>query len=377
MAGGQERILRRRIRSVEATKKITRAMELIAASQMVRAQQRITGSRPYLRGIAQVLADVAGDGSAPGRLVGTPQSPENVAVIAIVSDRGLCGGYNAFVLRATERLVRTGEQAGRHYTLAAAGKKAVGYFRFRGRTLDRSFPMPDRPSYGLARELAQSVVPRFLSGELDLVQLVSTRFVSSGVQVVETRQLLPIEAPERPDAPRVHAAAGGSGDPGTTTSAPPPPGSPAEGGGGEAGAGGAAGAAASSAGASPGSSPGMSAVSDEVAPLRDGFFEFEPAPEDLLALLVPRYAEAAIYQALLEASASEHVARQRAMSAATENADDLIKNLRRVMNRARQDSITTEIMEIVGGAEALRQGGADDSSPMIQNDYTIFQEQTA
>ncbi|MGH9294463.1 MAG: F0F1 ATP synthase subunit gamma, partial [Acidimicrobiales bacterium] len=130
MPGSQERILRRRVRSVGATKKITRAMELIAASQMVRARARISGSKPYLEGIEQVLADVVADGSAAARLMGTPESPEHVAVVAIVSDRGLCGGYNAFVLRTADRLVRTGEQAGRSYRLTTAGKKAVGYFRF-------------------------------------------------------------------------------------------------------------------------------------------------------------------------------------------------------------------------------------------------------
>src|SRR5579875_2167074 len=149
MAGGQERVLRRRIRSVESTKKITRAMELIAASQMVRAQGRIAGSRPYLQGIEQVLTDVVADGSAPERLMGTPKSPENVGVIAIVSDRGLCGGYNAFVLRTAERLMRTGEGAGRRYRTIGVGKKAVGYFRFRNRPLDEAFLMSDRPDYEL------------------------------------------------------------------------------------------------------------------------------------------------------------------------------------------------------------------------------------
>ncbi len=217
------------------------------------------------------------------------------------------------MLRAADLLIRTGEQAGRSYSVTAAGKKAVGFFRFRGREIDHTFGMQDRPSYEDARELAATVVPRFMAGDLDLVQLVSTRFVSAGTQIVEVRQLLPLESPDEP--------------------------------------GGALG--------------------------RDGFFEYEPSPEELLALVVPRYAEAALYQALLEASASEHVARQRAMSAATENADDLIKSLRRVMNRARQDSITTEIMEIVGGAEALRQGGGSEAAPAMRDDYSSFEEQTA
>ncbi len=155
MAGGQERVLRRRIRSVESTKKITRAMELIAASQMSRAQSRIAGSKPYLQGIERVLIDVAADGSAPERLIGVPESPGKVAVIAVVSDRGLCGGYNAFVLRAADRVMRTGESAGRRYRFVGVGKKAIGYFRFRGRALDEAFLMGDRPSYENARAIAR------------------------------------------------------------------------------------------------------------------------------------------------------------------------------------------------------------------------------
>ncbi len=326
MAGGQERVLRRRIRSVEATKKITRAMELIAASQMARAQARIAGSKPYLEGIEAVLTDVVADGSAPGRLLGVPESPSRVGVIVIVSDRGLCGGYNSFVLRTADRLMRTGERAGRSYRFIGVGRKALGYFRFRGRGLDATFPMGDRPTYEDARRLAATVVPAFMQGELDLVQLVSTRFISAGTQVVESRQLLPLD----PASPRTRAAGGREGE--------------------------RAALAAAAAGEATASGPGSLAAGE-------GYFEYEPEPDELLALLVPRYAEAALYGALLEASASEHVSRQRAMSAATENADDLITTLRRVMNRARQDAITTEIMEIVGGSEALRRGAERKAAP--------------
>jgi F-type H+-transporting ATPase subunit gamma len=336
MAGGQERILRTRIRTVESTKKITRAMELIAASRMSRAQARIAGARPYLHGMENVLNDVASDGTAPERLIGVPESPEHVAVIAIVSDRGLCGGYNAFVLRAAERLMKTGESAGREYSVTAAGKKAIAYLRFRGRTVAHPFPMSDAPTYEDARELAATVVPGFLSGELDLVQLVSTRFISAGIQTVATRQILPL--------PPVEA---GSGDR-SARSVPNPPIVAGENGD-EAAA-------------------HVPSADSESSGSRGGYFEFEPAPEDLLALLVPRYAEAALYAALLEASASEHIARQRAMSAATENADELIKNLRRVMNRARQDTITSEIMEIVGGAEALRTGSGREAAQPLNYD---------
>jgi F-type H+-transporting ATPase subunit gamma len=341
MAGGQERVLRRRIRSVESTKKITRAMELIAASQMVRAQARIAGSRPYVAGMQRVLADVAADGSLPERLVGVPESPEHAAVIAIVSDRGLCGGYNAFVLRAADRLIRTGESAGRSYRLTTAGKKAVGFFRFRGRTVDHPFLMSDRPSYEDARRLAATVVPEFLNGEIDLVELVSTRFFSAGTQTVETRQILPILPPadgEQPARRPAQTAAGGNGHGNAGTSAVDP-------------------------------------ETDGGGQGRGGFFEYEPSSDELLALLLPRYTEAALFQAMLEASASEHIARQRAMSAATDNADELIKNLRRVMNRARQDAITNEIMEIVGGAEALRQGSSQDTT--IRHDDYDAEERSA
>ncbi len=196
MAGGQERILRRRVRTVESTKKITRAMELIAAAEMSRAQGRIAGSKPYLNGMERVLADVTADGSAPARLMGVPESPEHVGLVAIVSDRGLAGGYNAFVLRQAEREMKTGESAGRDYQISAAGKKAIPYLRFRGREVDHYIPMPDRPTYEDARKLAAGVVRPFLAGELDLVQLVSTRFVSAGIQTVETRQLLPLVPPD-------------------------------------------------------------------------------------------------------------------------------------------------------------------------------------
>ncbi len=345
MAGGQERILKTRIRSVESTKKITRAMELIAASRMSRAQARIAGARPYLQGIERVLADVVADGTAPARLMGVPDQPEKVAVVAIVSDRGLCGGYNAFVLRAAERLMTAGERHGRQYTLTAAGKKALGYFRFRRRDIAHRFSMPDRPTYEDARRLAATVVPAFLAGEFDLVELVSTRFVSAGIQTVRTQQILPLP-PLEPAA----AAGSSAGTAGTGGAAGHPPKvAPAEAEHGERG------------GPAHGEAPSAAAS-------RSGYFEYEPDPEGLLGLLVPRYAEAALFAALLEASASEHIARQRAMSAATENADELIKTLRRVMNRARQDTITSEIMEIVGGAEALRQGAKRETAEPLNYD---------
>ena len=318
MAGGEERELRRRIRSVSATKKITRAMELIAASQMVRAQGRIAGARPYVEGIGKVLEVTAAEAAGASRLIGTPEEVRRGLVVAVVSDRGLAGGYNSAVLRATLRHLRAGEGGGTSYRLVTVGRKAQSFFRFNEREVAHAFTkMTDRPRFEDARAVAAELVAPFLAGEVDLVELVSTRFVSSGVQRVERRQILPL--------PEV-AGAGGR----------------------------AAGEAAG------GDSAGHGEAGAASAEATAGRYEFEPEPEDLLRLLVPQYAEAVVYQALLEASAAEHTARQRAMSAATENAEELITTYRRAMNRARQEAITTEIMEIVGGAEALRQAGGDE-----------------
>jgi F-type H+-transporting ATPase subunit gamma len=326
MAGGQERILRRRIRTIESTKKITRSFELIAASQISRAQGRIAGSRPYVKAISDILAETAGASGSPTRLVGVPESPQKVLALVIVADRGLAGAYNSGVLRAAERLIRSGSAHGQSYRVMAIGKKAQAYFRFRHQPVERQFvAMSDRPTYEDARQVAAVIVPPFLEGEVDLVQVVSTRIRSASSQIVETRQLLPVlPSPEQlrgqPSgvSPEVQMA----GDSGATDAVSE---------------------------ISPYGSP-------EPAP-KLGYFEFEPDVEHLLAQLIPQYSEASIYGALLEASASEHASRQRAMSAATENAEELLKTLRRVMNRARQDSITTEIMEIVGGSEALRTAG--------------------
>ncbi|HTT87763.1 MAG TPA: ATP synthase F1 subunit gamma [Acidimicrobiales bacterium] len=316
MAGGQERVLRRRIRTVQATKKITRAFELIAASQIVRAQGRLAGSGPYQRGIAEILADAAADaGHNAGRLLGVPDSPRRVLVVCVVADRGLCGAYNANVLRLTERTVRSLAAEGVEVTLMSVGKKAQSYFRFRRLDLARSFlGFSDRPVFEDARAVADALAPPFLAEEVDQVLIVSTRFLSAGSQAVEVRQLLPLPEPAGED--------GRHGAPDRADAA----------------------------------HEGVSA--DAASRGAGGYTEFEPESPELLVDLVPRYVESAVFGALLEAAASEHTARQRAMAAATDNADELSKTLTREMNRARQDAITTEIMEIVGGAEALRQADA-------------------
>jgi len=296
MAGGQERILRGRIRSVQATKKITRAMELIAASRIVKAQQRVLAAVPYSEQITEVVRDLAaGGGSTDSPLLGTRESIKKVCYVAITADRGLCGGYNSGVLRAAEAEIKVDLKADRDYVIVPVGRKADGYLRFRGYNLEKPFNgFSDQPNYSDAKEIGEHVVALYASGEVDKVVLVYTRFISSGSQEVVLRPLVPLER---------DVVEGGDGKPGTD---------------------------------------GASAD-----------YEFEPDPSSILETLIPRYIEARIYAALLNAAASEHAFRQRAMKSATDNAEEIIKNLSRIMNRARQDSITTEIMEIVSGAEAL------------------------
>ncbi|MDA8357235.1 MAG: ATP synthase F1 subunit gamma [Actinomycetota bacterium] len=301
MAGGQERVLRRRIRSVQSTKKITKAMELIAASQIVRSQSRIAANRPYRAGMARLVAEAAlGDPTAAAKLLGVPGARRKVAVLSIVADRGLSGPYNSSVLRATERLLGELGSEGIEARLYTVGKKAVSYFRFRGQPVEHSFVgMSERPAFADARAVATAVAAPFVAGDVDQVLLVSTRFHSAGRQEVQTLQLLPMLDP----ADRV-----------------------------------------SEDGATP--VPGRAL---------GGYTEFEPDVETLLAELAPKAVESEVFSALLEGAASFFTAQQRAMAAASDNADELVRTLSRIMNRARQDAITTEIMEIVGGAEALRQ----------------------
>jgi F-type H+-transporting ATPase subunit gamma len=296
MAGGQERILRRRIKSVQATRKITKAMELIAASQIARSQARITANRPYREGMQRIIREAASsDPAAARKMLATPEQVQTAIVLVIVGDRGLSGPYNSSVLRGAERLVRMLEHQGTTVRLFAIGKKAPAFFRFRGLELERSFVgFSDRPSFTDARLVASTLAAPFVAGEAQQVLLVSTRFHSAGSQSVESEQLLPLSMPED--------------------------------------------------------------LEFETSTGLKGYTEFEPEVEKLLTELAPKALESEIFSALLEGAASFHTSQQRAMAAATENADELGQNLTRIMNRARQDSITTEIMEIVSGAEALRSG---------------------
>ncbi|MDQ2726350.1 MAG: F0F1 ATP synthase subunit gamma [Actinomycetota bacterium] len=324
MAGGQERTLRRRIRSIQSTRKITRAMELIAASRIVKAQEAIAAARPYVEKMSEVVSHLAD--TSDGRehpLFREPESVQKVAIIAIAGDRGLSGAYNSSVIRATERLLAERTEAGADASVVASGRKVINYFRFRGRELAGSFiGFSERPTAANAKEIADAVMEPFTAGELDEINLVYTDFISIGTQRVVVRKLIPLD----PDA----AKGGGSGS--RDSNGPDAEGRNPSGG-------------------------SDSADGDSEEAKAD--YEFEPDPSEILDRLLPSWLQAEILAALLSASASEYAARQRAMKAATDNADDLVKTLSRIMNRARQDAITTEIMEIVGGAEALRGGGGD------------------
>jgi len=302
MAGGQERLLRRRIKSIQSTQKITRAQELIAASRIVRAQARVHAAQPYSDAISQVVRDLAALGGATSSPLLRPREVRTVGHIVVAADRGLAGAYNSSVLRAAEDALAQDRARGQDYFLVTVGRKAESYFRYREYHVDAAFSgFTDQPRYEHARSIGEAVTSAFLEERVDLVDVIFTRFFSIGLQEVERQVLMPLS----PDELAVGAEPGGA----------------------------------------------------------RAEYEFEPSPEAILELLLPRYVEARIFSALLNGAASEHVSRQRAMKAATDNAGDLITNLSRVMNRARQDAITTEIMEIVGGAEALRSSkalGSDD-----------------
>src|SRR5947209_2207223 len=307
MAGGRERILRRRIKSVQSRKKITKAMELISASRIVKAQQRVAAARPYSEQITAVIGNLAAGGAGLSSPLLQPRDEvRTVAYVVITSDRGLAGAYNGSVIRTAERAAAVAKSAGKDARFVVVGKKAETYFRFRGMPIETAWHgLTDQPTYESARTVAAFVTERFESGEYDEVNIVYTQFLSVGTQRVVERRFMPL------DSTTLETAAAGDG------------------------------------------------------PKAD--YEFEPDPNAILEKLLPRYAEARLFAALLDASASEHAARQRAMKSATDNAEELITKLSRVMNRARQDSITTEIMEIIGGAESLAQGENDPNELIINH----------
>jgi F-type H+-transporting ATPase subunit gamma len=289
---GEIRLLRRRIRSVKSTQKITRAMEMIAASRIMKAQRRVSEARPYAEQLTTIIKGLAATSEAREHPLMQHHEADRVAVVVLTSDRGLAGAYNANALKRAERVIAEEESEGLTVDLYQVGKKGMAYFTFRGRRAVESWQgMSDQPTYPDARAVAEAVITTFSEGRYRRVHLVYTDFRSSLTQIPTSMVLLPIEPTE---------FEGGS----------------------------------------------------ELPPE----FMYEPNPDDILGLLIPRYVEAKVFHGLLESAASEHASRQRAMKAATDNAADVIEKLSREMNAARQAQVTTEISEIVGGAEALKAG---------------------
>lgn len=278
-------------------------MELIAATRVAKAQQRANEARPYAARITGVIEDLAkGGASVSHALLEASESTRKIAYVVISSDRGLAGPYNSTVIRAAERELMDNQSNGVGYSLILVGKKARDYFKFRNYTIDAFYEgISDTPTYEAAREIADHLIDQFVSTEIDQVLLIYTEFVSIGTQRLAVRRFLPLESVET-------IASAGSGE-------------------------------------------GLDGH-------KSTEFEFEPSASGVLESLLPRYVESRLFSALLDASASEHANRQRAMKAATDNAEDLLTKLGRQLSRARQASITTEIMEIVGGAEAL--GGEEE-----------------
>jgi len=292
----QLRTIKRRISSVKSTQKITRAMELIASSRIIRAQQRVEAARPYSEEMRRLMASVAANASRIDHpLLKERDEVQSVGTVVVTADRGLAGAYNSNVIRAAERDMR---DHGKDNRLFLIGKKGVTYFRFRGYEFEESWMgHSEQPRVEDARNVAKAVADEFSEGKVDQVKLAYTRYESAMTQRPAVVQLLPLPKEE------------------------------------------------------------LEELQEEQRDEQRPQYVFEPDPEQILNYLLPRYVEGLILQGLLEAAASEHAARRRAMKAATDNADDLMDSLTRNYNQARQAEITTEIMEVVGGSEALRAAG--------------------
>jgi F-type H+-transporting ATPase subunit gamma len=290
VASAQLRDTRRRIRSVEATQKITRAMELIAASRIPRAQARVLASQPYTAKLIEVIENVSGGGSASSHALLERREVKTVGVLIVTSDRGMAGAYASSIIRLAETRIVELQKSGVDVAVYAVGKKAQAYFRYRGYRIAQAYlGVTDTPGYGNARAIANTTMAAYAEGRIDSLETFYTHYQTAMRQIPTQTEMLPITPPEST----------GEGEAGSVS------------------------------------------------------YEFEPSPEEILDRLLPRYVEANIFNILLEASASEHSARRRAMKAATDNADELIRTLSIQANRARQAEITTAITEIVGGAEAL------------------------
>ncbi|GGP53378.1 F0F1 ATP synthase subunit gamma [Streptomyces sindenensis] len=295
--GAQLRVYKRRIQAVTATKKITKAMEMIAASRIVKAQRKVAASQPYATELTRAVTAVATGSDANHPLTTEVETPTRAAVLLITSDRGLAGGYSSNAIKAAERLRERLASEGKEVDTYIVGRKGVAYYGFRERKVVDSWTgFTDNPAYSDAKRIAAPLIEAIQNetaeGGVDELHIVFTEFVSMMTQNAVDARMLPLSLDDVAEE---------------------------------------------------------STRKGEILPL----FEFEPSAEDVLDALLPRYVESRIYNALLQAAASEHAARRRAMKSATDNAGDLIKSLSRLANAARQAEITQEISEIVGGASAL------------------------
>ena len=301
----QLQTLRRRIRTVKSTRKITKAQELVATSRIAKAQERVAAARPYAEAITGVLTALASSTNALDHPLLVPRERvQRAGVLVITSDRGLCGAYNANAIRTTEELIARLRHDGKEPVLYLIGRKGVTYYRFRNRPIEASWTgFSERPDFDNAREVGESLIAAFVAGAagdngnggpgVDELHIVSTQFKSLMTQTPAARFLAPMQVEE-----------------------------PEEG----------------------------------VLPS----YEFEPEAELLLDALLPKYINTRIFAALLDSAASESASRRRAMKAATDNAEELLKKYTRDMNSARQAGITQEISEIVGGANALAAAGSEE-----------------
>jgi F-type H+-transporting ATPase subunit gamma len=285
------REIKKRITAVKTIQRITKTMQMIATAKFTSAMARAKAARPYTDRIARLVSEVLGattDFSHP-LMDGPQESPGRERLLVITSNRGLCGAYNANVLRRAMEEVRALKGRGRELDLETAGKKAVGYFKFQRIPIATRHMVADNPDYAQIEELTNRFLDEFADGQFDSVGIVSMRFVSSARQVPELIRLLPLKPP----------------------------------------------------------------ISEGAAPEAHALYEFSPSAEALLDDLLPMAVRTMVFQAFLDAAVSEQIMRMIAMRAATDNARDLGRQLNRRFNRARQTQITTELMEVVGGAAAL------------------------
>ncbi|MEO5535183.1 MAG: F0F1 ATP synthase subunit gamma [Pseudolysinimonas sp.] len=297
--GAQLRVYRQKIKTAQTTKKITRAMELISASRIQKAQSRVAASAPYARAVTRAVSAVATYSNVDHILTREAENPKRAAIVLFTSDRGLAGAFNSQVIRESSELRTRLEREGKEVVHFLVGRKAVQYFAFRRRASERDWTGgTDKPEFGIAQEIAEAVVAKFVQptddGGVDEIHIVYNRFVSMLVQDPQTVRLLPLEIVEGVEELDADADA-------------------------------------------------------SLLPL----YEFEPDADAVLDALLPVYIESRIFNAMLQSAAAKHAATQKAMKSASDNADNLIKDYTRLANNARQSEITQQISEIVGGADAL------------------------